>query len=31
MREGEFGDHNVAVSDFRNGKFVRCCADAGNR
>jgi len=31
MREGEIGDHNVAISDFRNGKFVRGYADAGNR
>jgi hypothetical protein len=31
MREGEIGDHNVAISNFRNGKFVRCYANAGNR
>src|SRR5689334_21911662 len=27
----EFGDHNVAISDFSNGKFARGHANAGNR
>jgi hypothetical protein len=25
------GEHNVAISDFRDGKFARCHADAGDR